>query len=71
MPNPAFWQGNPKADLEEFQSLLLQVEAKSLNSWRTGGLSLLQKCCSAGLGRADAEAGPVKLYRGMCIVYDR
>jgi hypothetical protein len=35
---------------EEFQSLLLQVEAKILNSWRSGGLTLLQKCCSAGLG---------------------
>lgn len=43
---------------EEFQSLLLHLEAKTLNSWRSGGLTLLQKCCSAGLDNfADSLLG--------------
>jgi hypothetical protein len=48
-------QGQQKRVEEEFQSLLLQVEAKVLNSWRSGGLTLLQKCCSAGLGRTRTQ----------------
>jgi hypothetical protein len=49
------FQGQQTRAEEEFQSLLLQVEAKVLNSWRSGGLTLLQKCCAAGLGRTRTQ----------------
>lgn len=38
-----------QADLQTFKSLLLQFDMKTLSSIKTGGISLLQKCCVNGL----------------------
>ena len=45
-------------NLEQFRSLLLQLDTKALTSLKSGGLTLLQKCCSAGLDlHVDALLG--------------
>ena len=38
-----------RADIEEFTSIILQMDVKTLTNMKSGGLSLLQKCCAGGL----------------------